>query len=140
MSATTWQVATVLVILSAPVLIGGYDLAAFLISGNKATISRVSLETSRQYPAFQWAMCFLFGLLCAHLFAHNSAGPLWPVWISLLAFVAVPLLLAFGALLVNVRTPLDEAGDLARNRPLPSVILWMTWGAVVGYFFLPQSE
>ena len=136
---TAWQLASVCVILASPVLIGGYDLVAFLRSGNSATISRISLETAREYPLFQWMVCFLFGLLCAHLFAFNAKGPLWPMWVSFAAFVVVPVSLAFASLLIGLRT-VEEVADLARDRPLPSVILWLTWGAVVGYFFLPQSE
>ena len=140
----TWQFSSALIIIAAPILIGGYDLVAFLVAGNKATISRISLETANSYPGYQWAICFLFGLLCAHLFAPSPTKTPFPGWLSLTLFVGVPVLVVFGTLILGVKQQapllLKDAQEVTRDYPLVTVMVSMILGAAVGASFLPQSS
>lgn len=135
-----WQVLSALVILAAPTVIGGYDLMAYLRSGNGATISRLSLQTAWEYPPYLWAICFLFGLLCAHLFAPLPGPRPLPPAFSLLLFVGVPYVVVTVAMIAGLRTPDGPPlADASRSYPLMTVLLWLNLGAVVGAAFLPQS-
>ena len=60
----TWQARTKLVLVA--ILAGGtaYDLAAYSNGGSEATISRIILNLSMEWPAIP----FVFGMLCGHLF------------------------------------------------------------------------
>lgn len=136
----TWQMASVCVILAAPVLIGCYDLAAFIHSGNDATISRVAIQTAWEVPAFLYSICFLFGMLCGHLFVSSSHNPPLPGWVAFMLLVMLPTGIAFGALVQGARIPDTPGGDLARSFPLIAVLVWLNLGAVSGAAFLPQSH
>lgn len=137
---TRWQIGSALVILVTPTVIGLYDLAAYLRAGNGATISRLSLQTAWEYPPYQWCICFLFGLLCAHLFAPLPGPHPLPPEFSLLAFVLVPYAVVVVAVIAGLRTPDGPPlTDASRNYPLLSVLLWINLGAVIGSAFLPQS-
>ncbi|HEY1191902.1 MAG TPA: hypothetical protein VGE74_30000 [Gemmata sp.] len=135
-----WQIASALVILAAPTLIGGYDFIAYRVSGNAATISRLSLQTAWEYPPYQWCICFLFGLLCAHLFAPLAGPRPLPAGLSLILFVGVPYVVVTAAMITGLRTPDGPPlADASRAYPLLTVLLWLNLGAVVGSAFLPQS-
>lgn len=62
--------ATQTVLIITACCIAGYDLAAYLVSGNDATISNAVLEWSQAWPILP----FVFGILCGHLF--------WPQYLS----------------------------------------------------------
>ena len=60
----SWRRLTQLILLALPLLVGGYDLAAFLRSGNDATVSMVILDAAKEWPI----VSLLFGVLVGHLF------------------------------------------------------------------------
>lgn len=139
----SWQFASALVILAAPVLIGGYDLIAFWTAGNRATISRISLEAAKQHPAYLWSVCYLFGLLCGHLFAPSGDDRQLPGWLAVCLFLVVPILVAFGSLITGVKTApqmMSAAQEGTRDYPLITVMLFLVIGAAIGSTFLPQSR
>ena len=138
----TWQLASTLVILAAPIAIGTYDMIVWQVSGSKNTISSISIDTARDYPGYLISVCFLFGLLCAHLFTPGQRAMVLPAWLSLVLFVALPLLIVFGTLLLGLKrdVPMTEGiGDATRSNPLVSVLISLVLGAVVGGAFLPQA-
>ena len=45
-----------------------YDLLAYAVAGNPATISRTALAVSNRARGFAVAVAFLFGVLFGHLF------------------------------------------------------------------------
>jgi hypothetical protein len=136
----SWQLASVLVILSAPVLIGGYDFIAYLCGGNAATISRISIQTASEYPGYRAAICFAFGVLCAHLFVQAPHSPIIPLWLALTLFVALPVLVAFVSLVAGYRMP-DMPGDaIVRAYPLLGVLIFLNMGAFIGGAFLCQTR
>jgi hypothetical protein len=61
------QKITVWVIVGAIVIIIAYDVTAFVIAGNNATISHVILVASKNRPI----IAFAAGVLCGHLFASQ---------------------------------------------------------------------
>ena len=64
----TSYIVTIGWMLGSIVLIGGYDIYAFVSGGTDATISNVIIEWSYAYPIFTFSLGFLFGLLAGHLF------------------------------------------------------------------------
>lgn len=134
-----WQLASAAVILAAPVLIGGYDLAAYLISGNDATISRISYQTAVEKPGYRAAVCFAFGLLCAHLFVEAPRAPIIPQPLALSLFVGLPVLVAFASLVAGLRIPDVPGAATAMRFPLLPVLFFMNLGAFIGGAFLSQT-
>lgn len=63
-----WKVATLVLLVTTPFVIGAYDLTAYLHGGNDATISRTILDTAREYPLFPLVIGLMVGLLLGHLF------------------------------------------------------------------------
>jgi hypothetical protein len=61
---------TIILIYSAIIILGVYDIVAFLQGGSDATISAILLQESRKNPAIPFA----FGFLMGHLFWYNSGG------------------------------------------------------------------
>ncbi len=59
-----WRRATVFFVVAVTVVVVLYDVAAVLMGGVDATVSRVLLTESGRHP---W-IPFLFGVLCGHLF------------------------------------------------------------------------
>lgn len=136
---TRWLLGSVLVIIASPVMIGLWDLFAYWKGGNDATISRISLQTAYEAPGYQSSICFLFGLLVAHLFAPLPGERPLPPWLSLLVFVGLPLAVAFGSLFAGLKIPNEDIMRAIRPYPLISVLIWINLGAVVGAAFLPQT-
>ena len=64
----TSYIVTIAFLLGSVVIIGGYDIYAFLKGGTDATISNVIIEWSYQYPIFTFSLGFIFGMLAGHLF------------------------------------------------------------------------
>ena len=61
---------TKIIILSAIVILGVYDIIALIGGGTEATISYIILAESRRNPAIPFA----FGFLMGHLFWYNRGG------------------------------------------------------------------
>jgi hypothetical protein len=74
---STWKAVTALVVVAALVLLCVYDLIAYAVGGNDATISRGVLGTADRYRGFAMGVAFLAGVLCGHLFLpqHVAAAP-----------------------------------------------------------------
>ena len=68
----TWRRATRIFLCCVPVVIGGYDLCAFLAAGDDATISRAMLSLCG--PA-TLAVVFAWGVLVGHLFLPQHPAP-----------------------------------------------------------------
>lgn len=135
-----WMLASALVILLTPTLIGSEDLAAYLRGGNVATISRISQRTAWAYPPYGWSVCFLLGLLCGHLFVTNDAPAPLPRWFSFGLFVVVPYLVAVTTLALGVWHPASlPLADASRDYPLTTVIVVLALGALVGARLLHQT-
>lgn len=135
-----WVVASAAVILGTPSVLGIYDGAAYLVSGDDATISRLSQRTAWAYPPYQWAVCLLFGVLCGHLFCTRTCEPMVPRWVSLVLFVALPYLIVVATLVAGLRVPGGlPVTDMARNHPLVSVLVSFVAGALVGARLLHQT-
>jgi len=62
--------ATIIIIILAIVILGGYDIIAYVRGGSEATISFILLQASRKNPVIPFA----FGFLMGHLFWYNSGG------------------------------------------------------------------
>lgn len=71
----TWRHVTGLVIVGAPVLVGAYDVLAYVFGGNEATISRVLLDAGTAAPAVPAAVGVLAGALVAHFFLRQTDPP-----------------------------------------------------------------
>jgi hypothetical protein len=72
----TWRLATGLFILAIPFAIGVYDVIAYEIAGNDATISKQCLCVSERTLAFALCLAFLLGVALGHLFLpQHVAGP-----------------------------------------------------------------
>jgi hypothetical protein len=131
-----------LVIFISPVLILSYDALAYVIGGNAATISRIALDTATRYPSFKYSTCWLFGALCAHLFAPRpgTGSPSFP-WLPIAAAVGVPLIVAFVNLAfflwpeLSSRLMTTEADSW---RGIVPVIGWLIFGVVVGFVAVAQ--
>lgn len=136
---TKWQLVTAGVILALPLLVGIFDLIAYKLGGNAATISRLSLQTAWEFPPYQWALCFEFGLLCAHLFVQSPAARPLPAVASLILFVFGPVVVVFATLVAGLRTPDAIGAQASRDYPLAVVMLWLNLGCFIGAAFLPQS-
>lgn len=61
---------TSIVILSAVVILLGYDVFAIYKGGTEASISHMVIEWSYKYPIFT----FSFGVLCGHFFWRVRGG------------------------------------------------------------------
>jgi hypothetical protein len=133
-----FRLGSALVILAAPVLILAWDALAYLRDGNAATISHLSLQTAWEYPPYRWSVCWLFGLLVAHLFIHGDHRPL-PVWLAVAVAVVVPLLVAFATLVMGLRTPDSAVARACRAAPLLDVLLWLNLGCLAGARLLAQT-
>lgn len=139
----TWKLLSAAVILLSPVVILGIDVILYFWGGNDSTISRMALRTSQKYPSFLWAVCFLFGLLCGHLFAPMAGDRQLPGYVSLPLFVGAPLLVAFADIVLQMKTEvrlLVAAGETSRDYPLVTVMILMIMGSVVGATLLPQTK
>lgn len=134
-----WQYVSAGVIFAAPVLIGAYDLAAYLISGNDATISRISYQTAVERPGYRAAVCFSFGVLCGHLFVVAPRVAVLPFWVSAGLFVALPVLVAFASLWSGLRIPDVPGAVIAAKYPLMPVLFFLNLGALIGGAFLSQT-
>lgn len=132
-----WQVASAAVILATPVLVGVYDLVAYLRAGDPATISRVSLQTAAEYPPFKWCLCLLFGAFLAHLFVSSPGPRPLPVWVALPLVVGVPLAVTFATLVLGLRTP--DAPAVRSQYQLVEVLVWTTLGCLLGAGLLSQT-
>jgi hypothetical protein len=71
----SWREATAVVILAMILLGVVYDLVAYSVSGNEATISRLCLETADRCRGFAVGFVFLLGVLCGCLFVPQRVGP-----------------------------------------------------------------
>lgn len=60
--------ATGLFLFSTPIIVILYDLAAYELGGNEATISKLMLDTYTLHPVFGWNAVFLAMMLIGHLF------------------------------------------------------------------------
>ena len=75
MTTVSWRVITAAIIVLTPLVVGVYDLVAYLRGGNNATISKTCLDTAREYPLFAICVVFAFGALCGHLFVPQHLPP-----------------------------------------------------------------
>jgi uncharacterized membrane protein len=64
----TWRLVTGLFILAIPFAIGVYDVIAYEIAGNDATISKQCLCVSERTLAFVVCVSVLVGIMLGHLF------------------------------------------------------------------------
>lgn len=72
----TWRLATGLFILALPFAIGIYDVIAYELGGNDATISRQCLTIGGRTLAFVVCVSVLVGIMLGHLFLpQHVAGP-----------------------------------------------------------------
>jgi hypothetical protein len=67
-----WQSVTALVIVAVIVGLVLYDLVAFALGGNDATLSKTLLDVSRQSAWFALSFVFALGVLVGHLFLPQS--------------------------------------------------------------------
>jgi hypothetical protein len=72
----TWRLATGLFLLFVPFSIAVYDLIAFEVGGNDATISKQCLQLENRTIAFALCLAYLFGMATGHLFLpqHTTTG------------------------------------------------------------------
>lgn len=63
-----WQSWTALALVAGLLLAIIYDVVAYRLGGNDATISRLLLDVSARYCGFALVLAFLFGVLFGHLF------------------------------------------------------------------------
>lgn len=63
----TWQTATGLFVAFLVVLAIVWDITAYLLGGNEATISRICLETANKNRGFAFLLGVAIGLLAGHL-------------------------------------------------------------------------
>ena len=133
------RIVSALVIFITPVLILVYDSIAYLIGGNPATISRVALDTSESYPSFRATICYLFGLLCVHLFAPRpGSGSSTFLWLPVVGAVGIPLVVAFVNLAIYLK-PEVMRGVHESYSPL-AVAVWLLVGVGVGWVTVAQHQ
>lgn len=140
MPTLPWMLAAAVVTLAAAPLIGSFDLAAYLRGGDNATISRLSQRVAWFCPLYQWAVCFLFGVLGGHLFTTRPCEPLVPRWVSISVLVVVPYLIALGTMIAGLRAPggLPAAGSQTQIELAP-VLVALVLGAFAGAYLLHQT-
>lgn len=63
-----WRTTTQVMIVVIAVLTCVYDLIAYLLGGNEATISKVALDASQENNLVTVVVCLLVGVLIGHLF------------------------------------------------------------------------
>jgi hypothetical protein len=135
-----WILASAAVTLAAAPVIGLFDAAAYLAGGDEATISRLSQRTAWAFPPYQWAVCFLFAVLCGHLFTTRPCEPPLPVWLSLAVLVALPYCVVLGGMTHALHAPASlPLHPTLRVNPLAPVVLSLVLGAVLGSEFLHQT-
>lgn len=71
----TWRLATGLVMLALPFAVGVYDLIAYEIGGDEATISKTCLNIEARTVAFAMALAWLGGMAAGHLFLPQTVPP-----------------------------------------------------------------
>ena len=90
------------------------------------------------------ATCFLFALLCGHLFVPTTTAAHWTEWIHAVVIAGVPLafwthdLLASASGAEAEAHALDRLGDFIRDHRMVCVLASLVSGAIVGHRFLPQ--
>lgn len=67
-----WKRWTALLIVAVIVGLIVYDLIAYAVAGNDATISKVMLTINQEHPAFGLMFTFSFGVLVGHLFLPQT--------------------------------------------------------------------
>lgn len=125
-----------LVIYLTPIAILVWDTIAYFVAGNDSTISRIALDTSQRYPSFKWSTCYLFGLLCVHLFSPRPGTGSTSMWLPVAAFVGVPLIVAFVNLTLYI-APVTM-GAIHDSSPPQTVAVWLLIGVTVGWFTVAQ--
>ena len=68
----SWQSLTALVVVGVIVALIIYDLVAFVLGGNDATLSKTLLDVSRRSAWFALSFVFALGVLVGHLFLPQS--------------------------------------------------------------------
>jgi hypothetical protein len=141
-----WRLGSASTILLSPVVILTWDAIAFLNGGNASTLSRVALDIAAKYPSFQHSVCFLFGLLCAHLFAvRPGIGASTIPWLQVVGAVCVPLIIAFTNLVLYFWPDSSRKMGMAPGEShalvgLAVVIFWLVVGAAVGFLAVAQHQ
>jgi hypothetical protein len=140
MNTLPWTIAAAVVTLAAAPVIGTFDLAAYLRGGDNATISRLSQRVAWFFAPYQWAVCFLVGVLCGHLFTTRPCEPVVPRGVSVALCVVLPYLIALGSMLAGLRAPggLPAAGSQSQIELAP-VLVALTLGAFAGAYLLHQT-
>jgi uncharacterized membrane protein YbjE (DUF340 family) len=133
-----WMVASAVVILATPTVIGLFDGAAYLVAGDDATISRLSQRVAWAHTQYRWCICFLFGVLCGHLFTTVPVEPLVPRWVSLTLFVAVPYLVVIATVLAGLTAP-GALPTTGHAHQFALVACGLVLGAAVGAGLLHQT-
>lgn len=64
----TWKRVSGILLLSGPILVGLYDLAAYLFGGNGSTFSLLLGDAGREHPMVIAGVGVLFGGLIVHFF------------------------------------------------------------------------
>lgn len=137
-----WPEVSAGVIVAMPIVILVYDFVAYYNAGSKGTISQVALSTSESRPWFLMGVCFLFGLLCGHLFAPRESEPHWTEYIHAVVVVLVPLLsVLFDVVAVssgNRGSAMQWLGDEIREHRMLAVIVALVSGALIGHRLVCQ--
>jgi hypothetical protein len=122
-----------------------YDYLADRFGGNAATISRTCLDIATKYPSFLAVVCYLLGVLAAHLFAPRPGTGTHVHWVQIVAAAGIPLIIALVNLMeflwpapVFLRMISEGPGFREWFREIVPVLFWINVGVVVGSIAVAQ--